>query len=179
MRCRKALQVDVHRIDVGKQRFQYLQLHAAVGDDDVFHAARMHDGSAVTDELMADQRLIVGICHTDIASLLHLFGQIRQLQRRHFDMIGRLFPVHRDLMILTERAGQIAAEAAYGQDLASGIKLAQRLFLDGVQRQRRHLSIVHADDPALLIFPCTAAAQLPRRKPAVMHAYRTCPDLVQ
>ena len=48
-----------------------------------------------------------------------------------------------------------------------------------IQRQRRHLSIVHADDPALLIFPCTAAAQLPRRKPAVMHAYRTCPDLVQ
>ena len=72
-------------------------------------------------------------------------------------------------MILTERAAEIAAEAARRKDPAAGIKPGQRLLFDGIQRQAGDPPVVIRLRPAVFCRPRASEAE-----PAVF--YLTMPE---
>jgi hypothetical protein len=73
-------------------------------------------------------------------------------------------------MVLAERAAQIAAEAADGQDHAAGVKQPQRLFLDRIERERGDLAIRQACHPAAEVHARPAESGLPGLQAAMMRA---------
>ena len=73
-------------------------------------------------------------------------------------------------MILTEGTVHIAAGAAHGQDEGPREKTAQRLFLNGIQRQRSELPIGIRNHLAILVVPDSAKACRSLLQTAVMRA---------
>ena len=80
--------------------------------------------------------------------------------------LARLRP--RNLVVLAERAEQIAAVAADGKDERSRMKMAERLLLDWVESDGRELAVIRAGNFAADIRPRCAEARLPFRELAVM-----------
>ena len=74
------------------------------------------------------------------------------------------FVSHGNLVILAERAGEVAAEASGRQNIHSRMKLRQRFFADGIERKRRHLPVTGTYDPAADVR--SGAAQTGLSRPA-------------
>ena len=171
---REPFQINVHRINIRKEFFQHENLCRAVCDKYILHSPLPDQLCRIPDKFISDKRFIVGVCHSDIfpsVSILTAAAVCRQLCQ----FLRRDFPVcrpdsirHGDLVVLTERTGQIAPEASHRQDQASGEKLFQRLLLYGIQRQRRDLPIIITNNLSLLIPSRSAPSPLSFRQPAVM-----------
>ena len=156
-----ALEVDVHRIDVREEARERLRADRAVRDEDDGEPCRVEERRTVHDVLIGDERLVVGECDAEIAvrggaQLLCEGGKTRGLY-----VLGRYGGVRcRDVRILAERAGEIAPIAADGEDRMAGMKVMQRLLLDGVERERGQPPIVRRTDDAADVRAGAAEARL-------------------
>ena len=144
-----ALEVDVHRIDVREEARERLRADRAVRDEDDGEPRRVEERRTVHDVLIGDERLVVGERDAEVAmrggaQLLCEGGETRgRYVLRRYGGICR-----RDVCVLAERAGEIASVAADREDRMAGMKVVQRLFLDGVERERGQPPIVRRTDDA-------------------------------
>ena len=76
-------------------------------------------------------------------------------------------------MVLAEGAAQVAAEAAHGQNHTAAVEPPQRLFLDGVQSEARHLAVVEGQDCPAAVDAGAAKARLPLFQRATVEAQLT------
>ena len=157
----KPFQINVHSVNIREKFFQDLKFRSTVSDQHIFHAPLTDESGRIPHILITDQRFIVSECDPDIAFRPALIRQICELFRRHHTPFCLLCPVHGYVMVLTERAGQIASVTACRQDAASREEITERFLLDGIKRQRRDLPVVITDDPSLFILSCPASAILP------------------
>ena len=124
----------------------------------------MRQRRGVADIFIADQWLVVGKGDPDIAQVSAGLRQRDQLLRT--DRIRRdgktpAGPGLRDLMILAERAAQVASQASGGKDPAARMKMEEGLFFDGIQSQGRQLSVEDGLNPSAPADSGAAGAGLP------------------
>ena len=125
-----ALEVDVHRIDVREEACERLRADRAVRDEDDREPRRVEERRTVHDVLIGDERLVVGERDAEIAMRggVQLLCECDETRGRY--VLRRYGGICcRDVRILAERAGEIAAIAADGEDRAAGVEVIERLFL--------------------------------------------------
>ena len=143
----KALQINVYRVDQRQQLPPPVLCNGTIGHQHVEHPGLVYQRGAVPHILIANQRLIIGIGHTDIAPAGQTYSLLHQ--RLRCAIPGwKCLPCSSDLNILTEGTAQITAKAAHRQYHTAWMEPAQRLFLNGVQGQRGQLAIVERDNPS-------------------------------
>lgn len=76
-------------------------------------------------------------------------------------------------MILAEGTPQIAPIAAHRQDQTARAEHPQRFFLNGIQIQGRHPSVIVTLNPPSFIFPRPTDSPLPGLQAAVVHTHLT------
>ena len=155
----EAFEVDVHGIDQRQERTPWCFAGGAVADEDVDHAGVMHEGGAVAHVFIADEGFVVGVGDADVAAFPKVRCDLDQCLRRDIACL-RVYADLGDGSVLTERAAQVAAKTADGEDLAARMEAAQRLFFDGIQGQCGETAIVQRDDLAAVVCSCTAKAGL-------------------
>ena len=145
-----ALEVDVHRIDVREETCERLRADRAVRDEDDREPRRVEERRTVHDVLIGDERLVVGERDAEIA----VRGGVQLLceggETRGWYVLRRYSGIcRRDVCVLAEGTREIAPIAADGEDRMAGVKVVQRLFLDGVECKRGQASVVgRTDDTA-------------------------------
>ena len=168
---RKALQVDIHPIHQRQQLQPRFLLNGTVGHQHIEQPGFMHQRGAVPHILIAHQRLVVGVGHTNIAPVDQAAGLLHQSFRRA-GTGGEFLPRPGNLNVLAKGAAQIAAKTAHRQHHAAGVEPAQRLFLNGVQGQRGQLAVVQGDDPSAPVGSGPAQSRLPLLQVTVVKAQR-------
>ena len=175
-RLREALEVDVDGIDVRQQVQPRVLLDLAVRHEHGGKADFFEEPCRVVDEFIADERLVVGEGHADVARRLleplscrHDFLRRHAVQRQSLPRKA-IEAGLRDRVVLAERAAQVAAEAAEREDVASRMEVVERLLLDGVERRRSQEAVVQGADDAALILPRAAEARLPVGEMAAVRA---------
>mgnify|MGYP000893107760 CR=1 FL=1 len=144
-----ALEVDVHRVDVREETCERPRADHAVCDENDGEPCRVEERRTVHDVLVGDERLVVGERDAETAvrgdaQLLCESGETRgRYVLRRYSGICR-----RDVCVLAEGTREIAPIAADGENVAAGIKIVQRLFLDGVERERGQPPVVRRTDDA-------------------------------
>ena len=142
---REPLKIYVHSINIRQDLLKDRQLSRPVADQYVHHSGLMDKFCSVPYKFISHKRLIIGKCNADIALIFVIGSSHRDLLRR--DDLRVLLAVPDllrpgDLVILAERAAQVASIAAGREYAAAGHKSVQRLFLNGIQCQRSQLSVV-------------------------------------
>ena len=129
----------------------------------------MQQRRRIENELIAQKRLVVGEGDANIAVRppAEVAGERRQLFGRDILRLAALVR-HGNRMVLAEGTGEVAAEAADGEDEASGVEVTERLLLDGIERDGGEPAIVPAADLAALVRPCAAKPAPASREPAMM-----------
>lgn len=110
-------------------------LNGTVFHQHVDYPSLTDQGSAIPDVLIADQWLVVGVGHPNVAVGLQLQRLVRQCLGGNLLCLKLPVPRHGNLVVLTEGTAQIAAEAAHRQYHTAGAEPPQWLLFDGVQDQ--------------------------------------------
>ena len=160
---REPLKVYIHCINIRQDLLKDRQLCRPVADQYVHHSCLMDKFCSVPYKFISHKRLIISKCYADIALIFVIGSRHRDLLRR--DDLRVLLAVPDllrpgDLVILAERAAQVASVAAGREYAAAGHKSVQRLFLNGIQCQRSQLSVVRRPNHASRADSRTAEAHL-------------------
>ena len=141
------LQVDVGRVHVREELAPRLLADVAGGDGDVLDAPLAAGLGDVDRVLEEDHRVVVGVGHRAAAGP----------HRRLGDLLGRGLGLEavesarlRDVPVLAELAGQVAAGRAEGEHRRAGQEVRERLLLDRVDAEARGAAVGGEDDPVAL-----------------------------
>ena len=166
-----ALEVNIHRVDVRQETRTRRGADRAVRDEDDRKIRRVQERGCVHDVLEAQQRLVVGECDADVAGgAAAEFPRERGKACRRDVLRCSRCVCHCNGGILTEGAGEIAAETADGEDEAAGVKMVQRLLLDRVERERGKAAVVQRADRTRAVLARAAESRLARVQAAGMGA---------
>ena len=137
------LEVDVGRVHVGEQLPPRLGADVAGGDGDVAEAPLTAGLRHVDGVFEEDHRVVVGVGDRAAAGA----------HRRRGNLLGRgarletvEFARLRDVPVLAELAGQVAAGRAEGEHRRAGQEVGERLLLDRVDAEARGAAIGGEDD---------------------------------
>ena len=153
-------EVKVHGVRQGQDLLQDFRLCGPVADEDRFQALRLAGFERVPHELVVDEGLVVGERDANVPLRLQFLRQSDELVRRVELRPDVVVPRLGDLMVLAERAAQVAAIAADREDHAPGPEPRQRFLFDRVQLQRGHFTVRVAHDPAVQALSRPAEAEL-------------------
>lgn len=103
---------------------------------------------------IANEGFVVGVSYTDVAAWYELSGEVGEFLWRHIAR-GCFAANLRDGCVLAEGTAEVAAKAADGEDLASGMEASQRFLFDGIEGERGEAAVVQRDD---LVAPTRAGA---------------------
>lgn len=166
----KGLDVDVGRVDPGKEFGAGLGVDVAIGDQDGFQSGCPGQFGDVEHVLEKDRGLVVG--EGDGPAGVALRQRDDLLRRNKRKRALELPAVARQFVVLAEAAGEVAAVGSDGEGLAAGQEPGQRLLLDRVDVHRRRFPIGVGDERALLVAPDPAGACAAGRNPARSRAER-------
>ena len=103
----------------------------------------MHKGCRIEDVVNAEQRLVVGKGDADVAGrAAGKFLCERGKARGRNILCPRARVCHGDGGVLAKGTGEVAAKAADGEDEAARVKVRERLFFDGVERNGGEAAII-------------------------------------
>ena len=178
----KALQVNVHCVNIRQYLLKYPDLRGPVRNERVLQAFFMHELRGIAYEFIADQRLIVRERDSDIALSHASLGHFGQFLRRHglretHFLKGFVRPGN--LIVLAERAAQIAPEAPDRQNITSREKPRQRLLLYRIERDRRNPAVIQGFNRPVFAGPRAAKTGLSVSDLAVTEAHITSSHMHQ
>ena len=128
----EALQIDIRRVHASEQALARLGANEAGGHGDVLHASRATGGCGVERVFHEDDRVVVGVSDAGAAQP---FGRARNRVRRRMRAQARDFAALRDVPVLAERAGEIAARRPERQHRRARQKVIERLLLDRIDAE--------------------------------------------
>lgn len=150
----KAFEINVCGIDEGEKFAPGFFFDGAVADENVEQAGLVNAFGTVTHVFIANEGFVVGVSDADVAAWYELSGEAGEFLWRYIAR-GRFAANLRDGCVLAEGTAQVAAEAADGEDLASGMEASQRFLFDGIEGERGEAAVVQRDD---LVTPTRAGA---------------------
>ena len=150
----KAFEIDVCGIDEGEKFAPGFFFDGAVADEDVEQAGLANTFGTVAHVFIANERFVVGVSDTNVAVWYELSGEVGEFLWRHIAR-GCFAANLSDGCVLAEGTAEVAAEAADGEDLASGMEASQRFLFDGIEGERGEVAVVQRDD---LVAPTRAGA---------------------
>lgn len=153
-------EVKVHGVCQGQDLLQDFGLRGPVADEDRFQALALAGFERVPHELVVDEGLVVGERDADVPLRLQFLRQCDELIRRVELRPDVVVPRLGNLVVLAERAAQVAPVAADREDHAPGLKPCERFLFDRVQLQRGHFTVRVAHDPAVQALSRPAETEL-------------------
>ena len=126
------LEVHVRRVHAREQALARLFANEARGDGDVLHATRAAGGRRVERVFHEDDRIVVGVGDARASEPL---GRARDRVRHGERAQARHLAALRDVPVLAERAGEVAARRAEREDRRAGQEVVERLLLDRIDAE--------------------------------------------
>ena len=160
----EGLQVDVGGVHLREERAPRLGVDIAGGDRHRLDTQRVAGDGGVHRVLGEDDRVVVGEGHAGRPAGQRGFGDAL---RRGFVLQAVHLAALRDVPVLAELAGQVAAGGAEGQHGRAGQEVVQRLLLDRVEREARAAAIGGEHDRIAPALAHEAQAALALVQPAV------------
>ena len=149
-RIGESLEVNVHRVDIGKKLVQHGRLRGPVRHEHVEQACLMDQSCRVPHIFPGREHLVVGVGRADRLGMPRscLLCEIEEFLRAH---IPCSFAVSflRYCKILAEGTGQVAPVASCRDNETSGVEHGEWLLLDRVEGKRRQIPVAVTDDLAV------------------------------